>query len=691
MLQFCWRIVREFVRNIFLKFHISKKLLSAIILVLLTQTSSFSADDVWGEMGLMDDAVKSNTDYANTIFDKYTSYTENQNSNTPDYTQGKYPTDLSSQSSSGNTSLDKENKTIKDIEFYGLNSIPPQELLGKMQMKQGSEYTRSKMQSDLKTIYETGYFTEKMKAIPSVNGDGTVSIKIVVEENIPVKDFTIEGNTVIPTEDILATFNGMKGKPQNISLINQAIAQIQDLYSSKGYILARVDSVTDDPDGTINVSIKEGIIDKIMIEGNEKTKDYIVARNILTEPGMIYNENLIKEDLVRLYATQAFKDVTREIEPSEDVPDAYDITIKIQEQRTASISVGGGLDTVTGLFGSMGISENNFRGRCERLSLTGLVGTGVILNDSSVKDHMNIQAELSYFKPYFYNADTSLNTRLFFRDFGSYQVPLAVERRYGGEVTVAHKLKINRHANATFSVGAENISVKEGDFNGISALYNRYNIPISERAKQLEGGLFLSLSPALLYDTRDSATVTRHGTMASLRFDENLGLNGFDKTNGKLTGMIKQYIPVAKKSSLSFTVKGGGAIHGDIPEVMAYRLGGPYTVRGFKMSGVGTGNAFIMGSAEFATPIPFLDRTRIAFLNNLRFTVWADAGKVFDGTISNKLYDRPEYAVSAGIGLKVFIPGMGPLSVDYGIPLTNPGNNGSKNGYFTFGVGDLLY
>lgn len=339
----------------------------------------------------------------------------------------------------------------------------------------------------------------------------------------------------------------------------------------------------------------------------------------------------------------------------------------------------------------MGIAENNFRGRCERLSLTGLVGTGVILNDSSVKDHMNIQAELSYFKPYFYNADTSLNNRLFFRDFGSYQIPLAIERRYGGEMTVAHRLKKNRHATSSFSLGVENIDVREGDFNGISGLYNKYNIPIARRAEQLEGGLFMSLSPALIYDTRDSATVTRHGTMASLRFDENIGLNGFDKTNGKLTGMIKQYVPVGKKSSLTFTAKGGGAIHGDIPEVMAYRLGGPYTIRGFKMSGVGTGNAFIMGSAEFATPIPFMDRTRIAFLNNIRFTVWADAGKVFDGTISNKLYDRPEYAVSAGIGLKVFIPGMGPLSIDYGIPLTNPGNSGSKNGYFTFGVGDLLY
>lgn len=669
-----------------MNFNVTKKLVFAAILVLLSQNSSFAVDDVWGGMGISDDSIQYNNDYANTVFEKYATPSNNQ---TPDISTKQYPTNLSTQTTS--SSVSKENKTIKNIEFYGLNSVSQSEITDKMQMKAGEEYTREKMQADLKTIYETGYFTEKMKAIPTTNPDGTVSVKIVVEENIPVKDFTIEGNSVISTEDILATLAGMKGKPQNITQLNIAISKIQELYQEKGYILARIDSVTDDPDGTINISIKEGIIDKIMIEGNEKTKDYIVARNILTEPGMIYNENLIKEDLVRLYATQAFKDVTREIEPSEEIPDAYDITIKIQEQRTASISVGGGLDTVTGLFGSMGITENNFRGRCERLSLTGLVGTGVILNDSSVKDHMNIQAELSYFKPYFYNADTSLNTRIFFRDFGSYQVPLAVERRYGGEVTLAHKLKFNRHATATFSLGAENINVQEGDFNGISALYRRYNIPISERAKQLEGGLFLSLSPALLYDTRDSATVTRHGTMASLRFDENIGLNGFDKTNGKLTGMIKQYIPVAKKSSLSFTVKGGGAIHGDIPEVMAYRLGGPYTVRGFKMSGVGTGNAFIMGSAEFATPIPFLDRTRIAFLNNLRFTVWADAGKVFDGTITNQLYDRPMYAVSAGVGLKVFIPGMGPLSIDYGIPLTNPGSNGSKNGYFTFGVGDLLY
>lgn len=608
---------------------------------------------------------------------------------TPTATQ--ITTDETPMTSASVSATNKDKRVIKNIEFVGNNIVDQSLILQQMKLQVGDNYSRELVQRDLKAIYEMGYFTEKMKAIPINNADGSVTLKIVLVENAPVTDFTIEGNTVISTDEILSYLLPMKGKPQNIGELNDAISKIQDCYSSKGYILARIDSVSDDPDGTVNISIKEGTINRILISGNEKTKDYVIERNVLTEPGQVYNENLLKEDLVRLYATQAFKDVTREIEPTDD-PDKYDITINIEEQRTASISVGGGIDSVTGVFGSVGIADNNFMGRNERISLNGIAGTGVILNDSSIKRRMNLQAELSYFKPYFYNADTSLMSKIFYRDFGSYQVPLAIERRIGAEATVAHRMKYNKHVTGTFSLGLENIDVSEGDKNKITSLYSRYNIPISERAKQLDGGLFLSLSPALLYDTRDSATVTRKGTMASLRFDEELGVLDFEKTHGKLTGMVKQYIPVGKKSSLSFTAKGGGKIHGDnMPEVMAYRLGGPYTIRGFKMSGVGTGDAFIMGSAEFATPIPFLDRTRINFLNNLRFTVWADAGKIFNPSITDKIYDRPLYAVSAGVGLKLYVPGMGPLSIDYGIPLTNPGSNGNKNGYFTFGVGDIMY
>lgn len=590
---------------------------------------------------------------------------------------------------------------IRDVEILGTNVIKPAAVISKMNMHKGDPFDADMVQRDLKTIYEMGFFTEKMKAIPVENSDGTITLKILLEENIPVTNVEIDGNTVISTEELMPLVLPMIGKPQNIEIVNEAIEKINECYASKGYILARVDAIYDDPDGTVNISLKEGKINKILISGNQKTKDYVITRNILTEPGMVYNENQIKEDLIRLYSTQAFKDVNRSIDVCPDDPDKYDVTIVISEQRTAAISVGGGLDSSTGVFGSMGISDNNFRGLNQRVSLSGLVGTGVIMSDTTVKSHMNFQAELSFFEPYFLNADTSLMSKIFFRDFGSYNVPLAIEDRIGIEATVSHRMKYNPNLTGTFTVGVENVDVREGDFERIRNMYmgksrllglRNYDDFLRKRQEQLEGGLYLTLSPGLRYDSRDSALNPRNGVLATARYDEAFCLDGFDKTYGKLTGMIKRFIPIARKSSLSFTAKAGGRIHGDnMPEFAAFRLGGPYTVRGYKINGVGTGTGYAMGSVELATPVLFLDRLKVNFFQNLRLTFFVDAGKVFGGYISNTLYDRPMQAITAGIGLKLYIPGVGPLSVDYGIPITRCGSYGNKNGYFTFGVGDSLY
>jgi outer membrane protein insertion porin family len=441
---------------------------------------------------------------------------------------------------------------IKNIEILGTNVIKPEYILNRLQLQRGEEFSRDLIQNDLKNIYKMGFFTDKMKAIPITNLDGSITLKIVLEENTPVTDFTIDGNTVVSNDEILQILLPLRGEPQNIEDINSAIQKIQELYTSKGYILARVDALNDDPDGTINVHINEGEIDKILISGNEKTKDYIIARNILTEAGTVYNENLIREDLVRLYATQAFKDVKRDIEPSEDSPNKYNITIQVDEQKTASVSLGGGLDSATGLFGSAGIADNNFRGLNQRVGLNVLAGSGVVLNDSSIINHMNIQAELSFFEPYFLNADNSLMNKIFFRDFGSYQIPLAIERRIGAEATIAHKIKSNKNLTGTLSLGFENVNVREGDYETIAGLYAAHNVDIAQRAKQLEGGTFLSLSPGLIYDTRDTAINPRDGILATVRFDEAVDIQGLENSYGKLTGSIKKYVPVGKKSSLSF-------------------------------------------------------------------------------------------------------------------------------------------
>ncbi|MBR1776902.1 BamA/TamA family outer membrane protein [bacterium] len=587
---------------------------------------------------------------------------------------------------------DSDTAYINDIEILGSNIIKPEYILSKLALKKGELYDKETMRKDLKTIYKLGYFTERMKAIPVRNSNGTISLKIIVEENIPITDFTIEGNTVVSNEEIMKYLLPLKGKPQNITAINQAMEQINQCYYAKGYILSKIDSIYDDPDGTLNLSITEGKINKIMISGNEKTKDFVVERNIMTEPGSVYNENQMKQDLVRLYSTQAFKDVNRSIEPCEDDPNKFDITIELKEQRTASVSLGGGIDSATGVYGSAGLTDNNFRGRNQRVSLTGMVGSGILMSDSSIKNNMNYQAEISFFEPHFLNADNSLMSKLYYRELGSYQIPLAMERRIGIESTIAHRLKNNRNMSSTFTIGGEYINLDEGDKSKIAGMYSRNGLSMADRAKQLEGGFFLKMAPGLAYDSRDSVVNPRHGVLASVRYEEAFGLDSFGKTNGRLTGMAKRYIPVGKKSSLTFTGRGGLKVHGDnMPEIMAFRLGGPYTIRGYKVNGVGTGTSFIMGSAELATPIPFVDKLKVGFLQNLRLTFWVDAGTVFNPTISSTLYDRPVHAITAGVGLKINMPGVGPLSLDYGIPLTNPGAYGSKNGYFTFGVGDMMY
>lgn len=582
----------------------------------------------------------------------------------------------------------KENSKITKIEFEGNHLIQESDIVKAMKMQIGDVYSKELVQQSLKDIYKTGYFSEKMKAIPIPNSPDSVTLRVYLEENIPVTGFAVSGNSVVSTGEILNILSDLEGQPQNLRVLSQAVAQVEDLYAAKGYVLARVSDVQDDPDGCVNINIDEGIINSIEFEGNKKTKDFVIERNILSTKGSVYNENTLKADLMRLYSTQAFRDVNRAIEKNDE--GTYDVKIILEEQRTGTISLGGGLDTATGLFGQAGFVENNFMGNGQRVGINFMAGTGVIMSDSSTLDHANLQAEISFFEPRLKGTDNALLVKAFARDFGSYQVPLAIEKRYGAEVILSRPIKSYKNLMGSIKIGGEYIKVKEGDANKIASLYKQHHIPISERSKQLQGGTYITLGPSLVYDTRDNALNPRNGVLATLRFSENINMTDFDYSHGTLSAGIKRYFPVMKKSSFSLTARAAGKLFGDMPEVVAYSLGGPYTVRGYRMSTIGTGEGFMLGSAELTTPFFFLDRIEKAkFLDNIKFSMFVDAGQLFNGSITNKLYNRPEYGISGGIGVKLFIPGVGPLSVDYGIPFTNVGE-GNKRGAFSFGVGDIF-
>lgn len=584
--------------------------------------------------------------------------------------------------------------TIKDIEIVGNMLVPKEKILDNMKTKTGATFDRQALQEDLKAIYGMGYFTDKIKAVPEASITG-VKLRIEVEENIPITGVNITGNTAISTAELEDIFKDQTGLPQNIAQLNESIAKIEKIYTDKGFALTRVKKITDDPDGMVNIEINEGIINKIKFVGNTKTKEYIIKRNMMTSEGSIYNEIILKEDLKRIFGTQAFEDVRRVVAASTDDADKYDLTIEVDEKRTGSISLGGGVDTGSGIFGTLGYTNPNFMGRGEVVSAVVLAGSGVIHRDQDTIRRATVQFEGSFMEPRLGNTFNSIQATAFGRDYASFQVPLAIERRIGGEVEWARPIRKFKNVAASFSLGVEQAHLREGDLGSWLSFYasalpgNTFAEAIADRARELEGGTFLSAGPSLVYDTRDDRLNPTRGWYHTVKIKESFGFGGDINQFGRVFASFRRYFPLGKKTSLALDFQTGSNLFGRLPEFSAYRLGGSYTVRGFREGDIGHGGRYFMGSAEIRAPIPLLDKIKkIPFVENIRGALFVDAGKLYNPSISNRIFDRPGYGMSTGLGLRLNIPGLGPIRIDYGFPLTKVGKYGSKGGRFNFGFGE---
>lgn len=588
-----------------------------------------------------------------------------------------------------------EGITIKEVEITGNMLVSDDKIIESIKTKPGAIFDRSALQQDLKSIYEMGYFTDKIKAVPEASPTG-VKLRIELEENVPVTGFNITGNTAVSTAELEELFKDQAGLPQNIAQLNGAISKIEKIYSDKGYVLARVKKITDDPDGMVNIDINEGKINKIKFVGNTKTKDFVIKRNMITQEGSLYNEKLLKEDLKRIFGTQAFEDVRRVVTASTEDPEEYDLSVEVDEKRTGSISLGGGVDTGSGIFGSLGYTNPNFLGRGQIVSATAIGGSGIIQKDTDTVRKATVQFEASFTEPRVANTLNSLQASAFGRNYASYQVPLATERRIGGEIQWARPIKRFRNVAGSISLGFENIKIKEADAIGWltyamapNAGDMSFDQAIEERAKQLEGGTFLNIGPSIAYDTRDNRLTPTRGWYHTIKLSQAFGMGGDISQYGRVYGSFRKYIPLGKKTTFALNFQTGSKLIGEIPDFAAFRLGGANSVRGFREGNLGHGGRYIMGNAEIRAPLPILSQIKkIPFVENVRGALFFDAGKLYSQTVTNRLFDRPGYGMSAGAGLRINIPGIGPIRVDYGIPLTKVGKFEEKKGRFNFGFGE---
>ncbi len=570
--------------------------------------------------------------------------------------------------------------SISKISIEGNHLIQEEQIRQNMVIRPGSLYSKKNLRDDLRRIYDMGYFTEKIKAVPIATNQG-IHLRIVVEENAPVTGVHIDGNTLIDESELQQIFAGQTGLPQNIGQLNESIEQVEKLYADKGYILARVTSIADDPDGVINLKINEGKINQVRVVGNRKTKDFVIKRAMVLKEGDVYNEKLLSEDLKRVFGTQAFSDVRRVITASPENPDQYNLTIEVDEKRTGSISLGGGLDTGTGIFGSVGYTDPNFLGRGQNFSSVAAVGSGIISRDrSSQANTRNYQFEVNWSEPSLFQTNNSLAVSAYGRDYASFNVPLGIERRIGTQVSWARPLESMKNTSISLGLGGERVSMRDW---ASDRRVRELGFTASERDQQLEGGTFITLSPTLAYDTRDNRFNPTSGWLATLSTTGAYGI-GTD-SYGVASANIRKYFKIRDGITLALNAQGGQALLGDMPEFNMFRLGGAYSVRGFQEGGLGTGQGYLLGSAELRAKVPMLEKLKnVPVLDSLMAVAFLDAGTLMDESFTNSRLDRSGMGIASGLGLRINIPGLGPIRIDYAIPLSSGGDYTRR---FNFGVG----
>ena len=201
--------------------------------------------------------------------------------------------------------------------------------------------------------------------------------------------------------------------------------------------------------------INEGTIENVVIVGNQHTKDFVIRNTLKVKPGQVYNEKQLTNDLRKLYANGYFQDIRRSLVPSEKDPDKFTLKVEVDEKRSRSVNAGGGVDSLAGPFGSMGFSDNNFRGRGQILSLSSQIGSGQL---NTLTNNVNnggnnflatgrtYNAELSFIEPNLHGSDVAMSNTLFGRDMASMAISpgYATDRRSNDKLFQTTRSQLDR-------------------------------------------------------------------------------------------------------------------------------------------------------------------------------------------------------------------------------------------------------
>jgi outer membrane protein insertion porin family len=157
---------------------------------------------------------------------------------------------------------------------------------------------------------------------------------------------TFTGNHIFSTEDLQKLVYSKTGDTVNAGRLEQDLQRVADLYFENGYIFNTIGREEQRNIITRTISyivpiVERGRahIERIIVRGNKKTKDYVILREIPLEPGDVFSKAKVMTGLRNLYNLQYFSNVFPDT-PQGTADSLMDLIINVDEQPTTDIQAG---------------------------------------------------------------------------------------------------------------------------------------------------------------------------------------------------------------------------------------------------------------------------------------------------------------------------------------------------------------
>ncbi len=587
----------------------------------------------------------------------------------------------------------KENEKIKirAIEFEGNSAFSDGALRGQMKAKpkgffRSGTFKDDEFEADKEKIVD--YYRKRGFIDASVTGDSIAidpdgkNMVLFVQVNEGNRfyygDVTFKGNDIFKSDLLQRQLKFDRGDIYNNEKFEESMTNLYSVYQEDGYIHVRIIDNVQTNDSTLNIEfeISEGVpahINKVFVEGNTKTKEKVIRRELYSRPGQIFKRSMLMRSLRNVMLLNYFSNVEPDVQ---NLPDGdIDVVFKVTEKPTGQVQAGAGYSGQDKLVGTLGLGIPNFRGNGQNVNL-----------DWSFGSRRN-SISLSFTEPWMFDTPTSfgvdvfsVNRELSFGDEEFTEGTRGLGLRLGRRLTWP-----DDYFRITGRYTLE--EVRYYDFNQTYRDNNKDN-PNSLLQYENDWQTTSALGATIVRDSRDLSQFATAGSLVQLSSEVSGWALGGDWKYHKHVFDAAKYKRLYWKFVLAGKVRVAviDSPDGDsrIPYSERFAPGGTYqdgVIRGYEDGTVGPtsstgailrGRSSLIYNLELQMPIVDQQIYVLAF---------ADAGNAWLSGKAMKPFDFDRFdglKKSVGAGFRIVIPGLGTIGFDFGYGYNNPDGAGWK-------------